>query len=315
VSSFIPIINTLPVDILAGYDSSNAYESIAVGFKLLAPPSKCNLPQGNGFIVSWGQISYERSTAKLWLLLSRRPEASLEIFTAMAEDILSSMIHKHFDSDYDILFTFIERISAWQNFMGRGTDLTLSPEAELGLLGELQVIMCLFEAGMNPEFVMKHWTGPCNGLHDFTIGHGAIEVKSTVARGNFPAKIISLEQLDNMAVNPLFLAAIRFDMNQQGLTLPEYVDFVKSKLTKNAQALALFDLRLIEAGFITLGSRYHRKYTLKGIDLFEISDTFPKLTRLTVPKEIVDVRYTIDLELFSGPRSDWQQVTEKIGMS
>ena len=53
------------------------------------------------------------------------------------------------------------------------------------------------------------WQGPLNGLQDFFIGTGAIEVKATIAPQGFPAKISSLDQLDETQRQPLFLAGVR----------------------------------------------------------------------------------------------------------
>ena len=72
----------------------------------------------------------------------------------------------------------------------------LSQEAEVGLFGEMVVLKALLEAGVPVEVVLNAWQGPLDGLHDFLIGSGAIEVKTTLSTNGFPATVNSLEQLD-----------------------------------------------------------------------------------------------------------------------
>ena len=96
-----------------------------------------------------------------------------------------------------LLRVFIGRVGAWQEFMRKGSQ-ALSPEAEIGLIGELTLLRSIIEAGVAPATAIESWVGPLDGIQDFEIGAGALEVKATLSTAAFPARIGSLEQLDEV---------------------------------------------------------------------------------------------------------------------
>src|SRR5699024_6198251 len=111
---------------------------------------------------------------------------------------------------------------SWQEFMRMGRE-GLSADAELGLVGELCIMQEMIEQGVPLFTAVDAWQGPHDGLHDYLLAGGAIEVKSTLASEGFPVKIASLEQLDNSHSQPLFLAGLRFSVESTGMTLPQLV--------------------------------------------------------------------------------------------
>jgi hypothetical protein len=81
----------------------------------------------------------------------------------------------------------------------------LSPESEIGLVGELTLLRVIIDAGVPPVTAIESWVGPFDGVQDFNLGTGSLEVKATLSMTGFPAKIGSLEQLDDFVRQPLFL--------------------------------------------------------------------------------------------------------------
>ena len=145
------------------------------------------------------------------------------------------------------------------------------------------------------------WEGPRDGLHDFRWRSGAIEVKTSSAPpGSFPARIGSIEQLDDSSVQPLFLAAVRVSQAESGLTLPEWVEVARQRLAGQEAALATFDDRVLQGGYSDAhADRYTRTFALHDLRLFPIGPTFPRLVRSTVPAAITEVRYQMDLDALS----------------
>jgi hypothetical protein len=67
----------------------------------------------------------------------------------MAEDVVAALDALSANSDdAALLHHFLARIRAWQDFMRRGDDGMLSPEAELGLYGELEFLEGLISCGL-----------------------------------------------------------------------------------------------------------------------------------------------------------------------
>lgn len=115
----------------------------------------------------------------------------------------------------------------------------LGPEKELGLVGELRFLNLLLDAGILQFTAVDAWKGPHDGLHDFQIGLGSVEIKSTMIPDGFPVRIGSLEQLDDTNCPPLFLAGLRFSTQEAGKTLTELVDATRQRLDADPAAMRL----------------------------------------------------------------------------
>lgn len=85
---------------------------------------------------------------------------------------------------------------------------------------------------------LESWVGPLNAVRDFEIGTGAIEVKTTISAVGFPAKIGSLEQLDDSARQPLFLAGVRLRQGETGQNLSELVADIRDIAAGEAYRMA-----------------------------------------------------------------------------
>ena len=139
----------------------------------------------------------------------------------MAEDMVRLLDGCGGTREETVLRRFLARIHAWQQFMNRHRESVLSAENEQGLFGELVLLEHLFDAELPPQDILDAWQGPADGLQDFMLGSGGIEVKTTLMAGGFPATISSLEQLDDSLRKPLFVVATRLALHSGGMTLPE----------------------------------------------------------------------------------------------
>jgi hypothetical protein len=128
---------------------------------------------------------------------------------------------------------------------------------------------------------------PLDGVQDFEIGTGAVEVKSTLSSAGFPAKIGSLEQLDDSIRQPLFVAGARFSQRDSGISLPEVVAALRLAISADGEALRVFGDRLLAAGFQDHhADRYVRRFTLEATRILEVAEGFPRLIPGVVPEGI-----------------------------
>jgi hypothetical protein len=256
----IEVSTAAPCLLLAGRHLPGDEEAVLVGFRAIRMVPESQLPQGYGFEVS-RLASGPRGGNRSWLALARRTGGSLELFAMMAEDLVRLLEGGTTQDEDGLLNQFLSRIRAWQDFMDRHRDGVLSPEAELGLFGELVLVDRMIEVGMPARNVLDTWRGPLDGLQDFMPGSGSIEVKTTLSAGGFPAIITSLEQLDDSLRQPLFLAAVRLALDPSGTSLPARADAIRERLGANQAALDLFEVRLMQAGFLrTAAERYARRF-------------------------------------------------------
>jgi hypothetical protein len=189
----------------------------------------------------------------------------------------------------------------------------LTPEAEVGLIGEIIILKNIIEACGSASTAMNSWKGPHLGIHDFLLGTGGIEVKTTASYGAFPARISSKEQLDDSLVQPLFLAGVRLKQDAQGMTLPEFVDEAKRMMLEDTSLVERFENLLIEVGFAeTYKKTYTRRFDVVEIFSFRINDSFPRLTTKNLRAEIKSATYEIDLTSISGPRLGIETVIKEL---
>ena len=261
-------------------------EGLLVGFNDEVLPELVRLPAGRGFQM---ERVAEGPAGFCWLALSRRDGAGLDLFTSMVMDIIQTLRSNLAPS----IEALLRRIHLWQDFMSRGSGTLLGPEEEIGLFGELHMLELLLDHVPDPETPLAGWTGPAGGLHDFVLGSGAIEVKTTLSSTGFRANIGSLEQLDPAVRAPLCIAAVRIALSPSGCTLPEKV----SRLRERLPPTPVLDMCLLQAGYLPEMTGHHvRRFMVSGFRLLEVDAGFPHLTPRSVPGGVVHARYTIDLE-------------------
>ncbi|EKN4900068.1 PD-(D/E)XK motif protein, partial [Yersinia enterocolitica] len=195
------------VEIQAGRRLPDNAEAVLFSFPTSRLARAEKLPGGKGFLV-------ERAAAigsnGLQLALTRQEEGNIELFTSMVCDVVGAIDQGVAEGvvESGLLQILVRRVLAWQQFMSHGS-IPLSPEAELGLVGELYFMTILLDSQLPPMEVLSAWVGPDDAPQDFLLGDGAIEVKATMSSSGFPVRISSLEQLDDAVASPLFLAAVR----------------------------------------------------------------------------------------------------------
>lgn len=292
-----------PCRIRAGRRLPGNEEALLIGFRAVRMPKAEHLPNGRGFLVAEAELGAEGG-GLFWVALCRQESGSRELFTVMAEDLATMLAGHHSDDEPALFHAFLARIRAWQDFMLRGAEGLLGSEAELGLFGEIHLLQGLLANGVSGYSAVESWMGPEDGLQDFLIGLGGIEVKSTASTGRFPAKIGSLDQLNDELVKPLYLAGIRLAVSDDGLRLPDAIQLTRDLLRSDPIAMRRFDTRLLHAGYLeSAADRYARRFRPVELRILEISEGFPRLTKSNVGLYITKAQYELDLDAIDWPET------------
>jgi hypothetical protein len=302
-----------PLEIRAGRRSPDNAEAVLIGFPTAHFSKAEKLPEGNGFSV---ELTDFIDADRMWLALSRKFAGSVDLFAAMSCDVIGALDDAVVtgSSEQQLAILCIRRIAAWQEFMRKGAD-GLSPEEEVGLAGELTFLQFLIDSGVVANDALESWVGPVDGIQDFEIGTGAVEVKTTLSTNGFSAKVGSLEQLDDSVRQPLFLAAMRFTQNLSGANLPEIVTSLRERFEGDPVSINLFSERLLAAGYTaTHATRYVRKLAISQMKLLMVGDGFPRLTPGTVPLGIRRAMYEIDIDKVPGEDFELTQALMKLGV-
>lgn len=301
-----------PLEVRAGRRSPDNAEAVLVGFPTARIPVTEKLPEGQGFSVERADLE---GTGRLWIALSRKSAGSAELFAAMSCDVIGALDDAAATGvdETRLARVCIGRVGAWQEFMRKGMQ-ALSPEAEIGLVGELALLNAIISVGVPSVQAIESWVGPLDGIQDFEIGTGALEVKATLSSKGFPAKIGSLEQLDDSVRQPLFVAGARFRQVESGQNLPAFVATICVAIKGDSEAERLFGERLLAAGYIdSHADRYPRRFALTDIRVVKVGQDFHRLVPGTVPSGIMRVMYEIDLDNAPGENVDVSDALKQLG--
>lgn len=302
-----------PLDIRVGRRSPDNAEAVLIGFSAEYFSKTDKLPEGNGFSVELADFV---DGNRMWLALSRKVAGSVDLFAAMSCDVVGTLDEAVSAGFFEekLATLCIRRVAAWQEFMRKGAD-GLSPEEELGLAGELAILKLLLKTSVSTISTLDSWVGPIDGLQDFEIGTGAIEVKSTLSSNGFPVRVGSLEQLDDSIRQPLFLAGVRFSQNISGQNLYEFISNIYMILEGDAVAKNLFTDRLLAAGYINShADKYKRKLTISQVKFIEVDANFPRLIPGNVPLGVRRAMYEIDIEKVQAESYEIAKALIKLGI-
>jgi hypothetical protein len=316
--SLKPGWSTLPIPsrstslLLAGRHHPANQESRLIGFSIPCVPKEAMLPSSRGFSLESAELLIH-GMRYFCLAITRQPSASIEIFTAMLNDIIE-VLERTERPEPEQVKILIDRILGWQRFMSREDDGALKGDQEIGLMGELQVLRSLLSAGVNPSTALEWWQGPLDSLHDFVAARGAIEAKASTRAGTFTAKIASLDQLDDTIVQPLYIAAVQYSLSSTGLSLPQCVNVLTSVFEDDAVNLRTFEERLLSAGYHSVAAaRYHRHFSYLVTNFHEVTKATPCLTRGNVPQGVLEAIYTVELDSAKLTNVALDEILQRIG--
>lgn len=294
----------------AGLSFPDKNEALLASFSSSTVPAAEKLPDGQGFAVARVEPNGDGLT---WLALTRNAHGSLELFAAMVADVAHAMGIESGADEKRLLRVFLGRICAWQEFMRKGAQ-ALSPESEIGLVGELTLLRAIIDTGVLMAAAVESWVGPLDGVRDFELGTGSLEVKATLSAAGFPAKIGSLEQLDDSVRQPLFLAGVRLRQTESGQSLPDFVAAMRESAKGESEATRLLSERLIAAGYVDAhADHYVRRFALVDTRVVEVKDGFPRLTPGGVPLGVTRATYEIDLDKAEGQSIPAADALKKLG--
>lgn len=188
-----------------------------------------------------------------------------------------------------------ETLEQWRSVLAvRGR---LSPEAEVGLFGELMMLEAFVH--VLGEDALDAWRGAQREEHDFGLADIDIEIKttSTERRAHW---ISSLTQLRPTPGRPLMLISLQITRGgQSGSTLGELVHGLKTRFSAVDTLMGHLDASEWDDEVADL---FVERWILRTTPaVFRVVDGFPAITpegleTLGVDKAITEVHYRLDLE-------------------
>mgnify|MGYP001627775760 CR=1 FL=1 len=278
----------------AGRSFPGSREAIVVDFPQGTFKQADRLPGGGGFDVM-RLPRREGDEGREAIALVRLLDGSHELFSLMAVNVLRHLEHLGGVTPRAILDAFFVRVREWQEFMANQRRKPLSTEAQAGLMGELVILERLIDHAGSALVALDSWQGPLKAAQDFHVESGAIEVKSTARAQGFIARINSIDQLDCERW-PMFLCAMRFTEDEAGETLTQCVNRLREAMEGSGVRKQFDALLLLSRYLDDHADRYTRKLLAGDMLCFPVTDSFPCLRRATLPGQIRNAQYDLDIE-------------------
>ncbi|HWA72273.1 MAG TPA: PD-(D/E)XK motif protein [Polyangiaceae bacterium] len=192
-------------------------------------------------------------------------------------------------------------LDAFRELLAAGR--VLSAERQMGLFGELLVLEHILNRAP-PEAAIACWRGPLGEEHDFDVGEGDVEVKTTTSEGR-RHWIGSLGQLCPSVGRPLWLASIQLTgAGIGGTSLAELIARIENRLTGNA--IEAFNDKLLVVGWTDQYTRDAARLRRRSAPaIYAVDDAFPAITSRELERlrlgadKIVQLTYMLDLSSVS----------------
>lgn len=253
----------------------------------------------------------ESGAGQQLLVLTLEMQVDRDLFAGLCRTLASAL--QNAPDDAGALAVAFRHIRRWKAFLaGRGGP-RLTPEKVLGLFAEVKFLDELLSAGFPARESVEAWLGPERSHQDFIFGNTAVEIKALSGTERSKTRISSEDQLESLN-DSLFLRIYRLSSLPDAagsLSLNELVTSVESKLD-DAEAGTEFDKKLTDYGYAPLTEYDSPTFLVTGIHTYEVLDGFPKLIRSEISAGIVDLSYSIELEVIAPYRCDNAKVFEGI---
>lgn len=190
----------------------------------------------------------------------------------------------------------IARYMAWQRLLQYYRMGIMSFERQKGLLGELLFLQEIINT-YGAQFAVTSWCGPDGSDQDYLFETSWAEIK-TIALATKRIKISSLEQLEQEQDGYLIVYVLEQSTpGENRVALPDIVASIRQLLAENLILADQFEMKIFKYGYREKDEDKYRKNYFRVIEKREylVDDRFPKLTRKSVPTELLACKYELSL--------------------
>lgn len=197
-------------------------------------------------------------------------------------------------SEKEALTLAISRYRQWGKLLAQQRGGLMNENLQKGLLGEL---LFLEERINSQDFALEAiqgWVGADGADQDFVYSDGWFEVKC-IGASAIGVTISSLEQLDCSDAGELVIKRVDKTAPERSgaISLNDIVHCIIRQI--DGEALELFCAKLYSYGYIDLQKYSEQKYYYSVTQRYRVDDSFPRITRKMVAKQISSLRYELNL--------------------
>lgn len=189
----------------------------------------------------------------------------------------------------------IARLQDWLKLFSRSGNNGLTDAQALGLRGELQLVKWLLTKTKNQREVVEGWRGPNGDKSDIGWGACRIEIKAKRATSK---PHLSISSVDQLAENPgrLFLYVANLNSgSEDGLSITDLIMQIYDLIGVDLSTKQTFDSKLMMAGYDPEDMACQTLFQEAGIQIYEVTHEFPKITSDMISSAITKVTYELEL--------------------
>ena len=240
-------------------------------------------------------INIEEDRGNRCIVLELLSEDMADIFLKLCLDLISALQEASSDRIRKIC---ILRLKRWMYFLRPG-HAKLSPEAQKGLIAELEFLQQNALDSLCPEDALNGWIGPEAGPRDYAYGQVFIEVKSKRSSANPTITNSSEDQLNTNPSESLFLYVLELNEapsdKEDSFTITDVVEETRMSLDSPLDRATL-ENKLAKVGYFDQDDYSDTKWSKGEVSYYVVTGDFPRIDSQTCDPGISKVNYQIDLE-------------------
>lgn len=241
-------------------------------------------------------VSYYKDYESLnWLSFDLENNNFSNLFYTFCSDIVNSL--SNLNDEQQELNYLKKRFYNWKKMFRSVSVKELSEEREQGLYGELYFIYKYMMPKYGVDIAVTSWSGPYKFNKDFSVDETWYELKTSSVNAA-TVEIRSINQLNSDKIGYLSVVKVEkmsIEYNGKLSSVFDLIQAIMNEITSISIQDDFFN-KLIEAGVGPENNFGSRRYDVKNITLYEVSNDFPRLTKNTISfNEIENVSYTINL--------------------
>lgn len=194
------------------------------------------------------------------------------------------------------LEALIVRYLSWQKLLQYVGNGIMPFSQQKGLIGELLHLQEIIpDKGL--EGAVNSWVGPDGSDQDFIFEDTWDEIKA-VSLAAETVKISSFEQLFQDKTGTLSVYVLEKTTHGNDRVLLSYlVRTLRLTMSQSVRVLDSFNMKLFKYGYRDRDEEEYNKNCFRYVERrdYLVDDSFPKLTRSTVPTEVVSGSYNLSL--------------------
>lgn len=252
-----------------------------------------DLPATKGLEVRFDFGFMEKEEVAIVLKLMN--DEFLHVFVALLNDIVTAVQNQ--ENEEAFVASFFNRLGIWKLFLDKSGLKGLSPERRRGLFGELYFLKEMLLHICGPG-ALKYWVGPEAATHDFELGGGAIELKTSAGKKSQRITISNERQLDDEGYSTLFLCDLSIAVRRHASpNLVEMITAVENTLSSDQVALVHFRNLLLMSGYSPIHNDLYiiEGYHVEEVNYYKVGEGFPRIIGKDLMPGIGGIRYTVDL--------------------